>query len=102
MPSPTNNTIPCGKCAHFDASMALRAGKPTQLGWCAKLSKYPSTDKPGRDARRGVSRVGEGQLPKPVVKTRVQVEMGCVHATALVAQKPVTKADLLRKATGGR
>lgn len=100
MPVPTNNKLPCGKCEHFDASMSQRAGKTTQLGWCAALSKYPATDKPGREARRGVSRVEEGELPKPVIKTKTQVEMGCSKAKPAAAQKPLTKADLLRKAQG--
>lgn len=102
MPSPTNNTTPCGKCEHFDVSMSMSKGKPSQLGWCAALSKYPATDKPGKEARRGVSRVEEGQLPRPVIKTRSQVEMGCSRAKPITAQKPLTQADLLRKAKGGR
>ena len=82
------NSLPCGQCANFDGAAMLRAGKPTQMGWCTVRSKYPAQDKPGRDAPRGVKRVGAGELPQPVVKTRRQIEVACTHARAAAAQKP--------------
>lgn len=98
----TLNTIACGQCSFFDENAMLRAGRVTRLGWCAANSKYAATDLPGKPAPRGAQRVAEGELPRPVIKTRAQIEVGCAKAKPRAAQAPLTKAALLAKAQGRR
>lgn len=92
---------PCGECAHFDENAMLRAGKPTSLGWCAKLSVYPAVDAPGKTAPIGVRRAPPGELPRPQVKARAMIVAKCSFVTKKTAAAPRTRAELLAKAKGG-
>lgn len=97
------NTLPCGQCAHYDGTSMQRAGKPTRMGWCAAYSVYPAVDPPDRPAPRGVRRVAEGELSRPVIKALVQVETGCSKAKPRQEQnKPKTREQLLALAQGKR
>ena len=92
---------PCGECAHFDEGAMLRAGKPTSLGWCAKLSLYPAVDGPGKKAPTGVKRVPHGELPRPQVKSRQMIVANCAFVTKKTQVAPRTREELLAKAKGG-
>lgn len=60
------NALPCGECAFYDA-IAGSKGKDVKMGWCAKRSRYPFKEGPGKVFPPEVQRVAEGQSAKPYI-----------------------------------
>jgi len=76
---------PCSSCKHYD--VIRRGEKPTKIGWCAKLSKYPSEDSVGQQTPPGVTRVAPGLPAVPYLVKGALPKPGCVHYIALPLKK---------------
>lgn len=74
-----SNTLPCGKCAHYDPLLGSNE-KDTGMGWCAKRSVYPHKEGPGQVFPPGVARVAFGELARPFITKKGDVVAPCEHA----------------------
>lgn len=88
------STIPCGKCANYDAMLASM-GKDTKKGWCAVKSLYPTKEGHNQVFPTGCQRVEAGKLAVPYIVKVDQIVTSCPSARETTQDMVAAKRALL-------